>query len=359
MRMSSGHLVCSSVAHRPCGRLWHTSALPQAPRPRSRCVTRCSSNAEEEAERQANHTAQRLSRLLSGRQRIGSEHGEGFVHIRTDGDSYRLDVDTLNEQLQPTGALRLRHAMKPDEAFGMIFNFDGLVAGVREAQQRAWEALAAQEGLPMSAGGAARPEIYQMSPEYCIMQVFKWSNNRKDAERLAFELAALTSRELAALSEPVNGVREWLTALTNFNVPCALVSRLDKATVRRALERMCLHDHFSALVTSEDDMETISQRLLSASMKLARPPCLCVYYDVCPDGVTAAHNCTMKVVAVQGSFTAYQLKQADVTCASLTELTVYNVRRLFANLGNEFMDLAKENDRQKPRTKRVANAVAP
>ncbi len=67
-------------------------------------------------------------------------------------------------------------------------------------------------------------------------------------------------------------------------------------------------------------------------------------------GITAAHNCTMKAVAVQSPFKAYELKAADLTCASLAELSVYNVRRLFANVGAEFMDLMQQkNSQQTPR----------
>jgi hypothetical protein len=37
----------------------------------------------------------------------------------------------------------------------------------------------------------------------------------------------------------------------------------------------------------------------AASIKLQRAPNLCVYFDSSPQGVTAAHNCTLKAVAVQ------------------------------------------------------------
>lgn len=33
---------------------------------------------------------------------------------------------------------------------------------------------------------------------------------------------------------------------------------------------------------------------------------------------------------MQGAHKGYQLQQADLTCSSLAELTVYNIRRLFA-----------------------------
>jgi len=69
--------------------------------------------------------------------------------------------------------------------------------------------------------------------------------------------------------------------------------------LQAALARMTLHDHFQALVTAEDELDTISQRLLTASIKLGRAPNFCVFFDSSPRGITAAHNCTLKAVAVQ------------------------------------------------------------
>jgi hypothetical protein len=50
---------------------------------------------------------------------------QGFVHLLPAGGVMRVDVDAMNESLRTHGALRLRHAMRPDEAFGMVLNFDG------------------------------------------------------------------------------------------------------------------------------------------------------------------------------------------------------------------------------------------
>lgn len=134
-------------------------------------------------------------------------------------------------------------------------------------------------------------------------------------------------------------------------------------------------------MTAEDEFETLSQRLLSASLKLARPPNMCVAVESTPEGVTAAHNCSMKAIGVQvgrgggwlgdgvcghrarykagnqpkasaapvpqlppspgrplvpltppqGPYRAYQLQTADLTCSSLAELKIYNIRRLFVS----------------------------
>ena len=51
---------------------------------------------------------------------------QGYIQYRYSGEPHRLDVDTLNEQLQIKGAARMRTSMKPDEAFGMIFDLEGV-----------------------------------------------------------------------------------------------------------------------------------------------------------------------------------------------------------------------------------------
>ena len=43
-----------------------------------------------------------------------------------------------------------------------------------------------------------------------------------------------------------------------------------------------------------------------------------------------------------GTHPAWKLHAADLTCSSLDELTVYNLRRLFANSGNEFMEVCQQ-----------------
>lgn len=68
-----------------------------------------------------------------------------------------------------------------------------------------------------------------------------------------------------------------------------------RVTVGDILARADLGQFFQAFVTAEDGMDTISQRFLSASIKLGRPPNQCVVFESSPAGITAAHNCTMKV----------------------------------------------------------------
>ena len=54
------------------------------------------------------------------------------MQYRVSGEATHLDVDTLNEKLKLRGAERLRTAMRPDEAFGMIFCLEGVIVDMQQ-----------------------------------------------------------------------------------------------------------------------------------------------------------------------------------------------------------------------------------
>lgn len=296
-----------------------------------------------------------LFNAVSSADRAGSEYGEGFFQFRLSGEHTHLDVDTLNEQMQIQGKQRIRHSMRPDEAFGLIFNWDNVVADTRDLQRQAWRRVAQQEELPFPA--IERPQLYDMRPERAVTDVLMWTREWKRAQELAWLVATEYAALLLEVAQPRDGVVDWLQLMSKTRVPCALVTSMDRHTTSELLEKLGLRNYFSCTVTADDDMETMSQRYLSAAIKLERPPNHCVVFSACPTSITAAHNCTMRAVALLGAHKAFDLKNADLTCANMRELTVYNIRRLFANRGNEHMDLRTKNIGKQPPKRRLTNAT--
>lgn len=49
---------------------------------------------------------------------------------------------------------------------------------------------------------------------------------------------------LFQLSKPVEGLKEWLDAVSTARIPCAVVSSLDRINMTEALERMELKKYF-------------------------------------------------------------------------------------------------------------------
>ncbi|KAG1338973.1 putative 5-amino-6-(5-phospho-D-ribitylamino)uracil phosphatase, chloroplastic [Cocos nucifera] len=278
---------------------------------RKRLVVSRASGSEEQDSGNGFSTA--LSKVFV-EETIGAEYGEGFETFRMDGP-LKVDVDYLNDKLQECFLQRIRHAMKPDEAFGLIFSWDNVV-------------------------------------------VLCWTEKENELERLKSRLSQLYYENLLKIETPVEGLKEWLDAIYTVGIPTAVVSCLDRKDMVEALQRMGLSKYFQAIVSEEDGMESIAHRFLSAAVKLDRKPSKCIVFEDDPRGITAAHNCTMMAVALIGAHPAYELVQADLAVASFSELSVINLRRLFAHKGLSFMDLQKQIiEKSPPKRKLMTDTI--
>ncbi|KAK9283168.1 hypothetical protein L1049_011401 [Liquidambar formosana] len=270
---------------------------------------------------------------------IGAEYGEGFETFRPDGP-LKVDVDFLNDRLQEGFLKRIRYAMKPDEAYGLIFSWDNVVADTGALKLNAWKQLALEEGKEISEDGDAQRLMLYAGADHVLHKI--WEKAESELDRLKLRLSQLYYDNLLKLTKPMEGLEEWLDAVSTARIPCAIVSSLDRRNMIEALDRMGLKRYFQAIVTEEDGMESLAHRFLSAAVKLDRKPSKCVVFEDDPRGITAAHNCTMMAAALIGAHPAYDLVQADLAVASFNELSVINLRRLFAHKGSTFMDLQKQ-----------------
>ncbi|KAJ4893326.1 Haloacid dehalogenase-like hydrolase (HAD) superfamily protein [Raphanus sativus] len=272
---------------------------------------------------------------------IGAEYGEGFETFRQDGP-LKVDVDFWNEKLQDGFLQRIRYAMKPDEAYGLIFSWDNVVADTRGLKLDAWKQLAAEEGKEIAEENDIQRLMLYAGADHVLSKVLFWENTQSKVDSLKLRLSEIYYDNLLRLTEPKEGLRDWLDAVTNARIPCAVVSNLDRKNMINALEKMGLQNYFQAVVSEEDGMESIAHRFLSAAVKLDRKPAKCVVFEDDPRGITAAHNCTMMAIGLIGAHRAYDLVQADLAVGNFYELSVINLRRLFANKGSTFMEHEKQ-----------------
>ncbi|KAL0317025.1 UNVERIFIED_CONTAM: hypothetical protein Sangu_2116800 [Sesamum angustifolium] len=282
---------------------------------------------------------------------IGAEYGEGFETFRPEGP-LKIDVDFLNDRMQEGFLQRIRYAMKPDEAYGLIFSWDNVVADTRGLKLHAWGQLASEEGKEIPGDDNVQRFLLYAGADHVLRKVLLWGKAEDDVDRLKSRLSQLYYENLLKLSEPVEGSRK-LDAVATSNIPCAVVSSLDRKSMVDTLEQMGLKNYFQAIVSEEDGMDSIAHRFLSAAVKLDRKPSKCVVFEDDPRGITAAHNCTMMAVALIGAHPAYNLGQADLAVGSFNELSVINLRRLFAHKGSTFMDLQKQVIEKTPRRRKL------
>ncbi|KAG6485352.1 5-amino-6-(5-phospho-D-ribitylamino)uracil phosphatase, chloroplastic-like [Zingiber officinale] len=288
---------------------------------------------------------------------IGAEYGEGFETFRMDGP-LKVDVDYLNDRLQECFLQRVRHSMKPDEAFGLIFSWDNVMVDTRSLKLNVWKQLASEEGKELPEDMHTRKLILHAAADHVLRKVLCWAEEESELERLKSRLLKLYYENLLKLDKPIEGLKVWLDAIYTAGIPCAIVSSLDRMHMHECLQKMGLKKYFQAFVTLEDGMESIAHRFLSAALKMDRKPSKCVVFEDDPRAITAAHNCTMMAVGLIGAHPAYELDQADLAVASYSELSVINLRRLFAHKGSHFMDLQKQIiDKSPPKRKLMTDTI--
>jgi beta-phosphoglucomutase-like phosphatase (HAD superfamily) len=298
----------------------------------------------------ASHRREGDDILFDRRKTIGSDYGEGFSTFGS-GEFCEYDVEKMNSNLKATGAERMRHAMHPDQAFGLIYDLEVLV-DVDDMVQEAWDAVACRHGF-RKYDFSVRPasHIRDMLAEKILMYVFKWTDDIKMARALAFEFHETLLHLLAnksALRDP--NTMKWLDAVSKLHIPCAIVSTFDRQTVHRVLQQLRLDPTKYVIISAEDELESRSERFLKASLELRRAPEQCIVFCTCVESIIAAHNTTMRAVALPGDTPAPQLAAADLLLfQGFGELTIFNLRRLFANKGHDFMDLNKLNSTDEER----------
>ena len=60
------------------------------------------------------------------------------------------------------------------------------------------------------------------------MDTLQWTRDIREAKAIAHDVALAFAQHFRALSEPSAGLCDWLEALQAANVPCAVVSNLDR-----------------------------------------------------------------------------------------------------------------------------------
>ncbi|KAI9079093.1 hypothetical protein K1719_038932 [Acacia pycnantha] len=99
----------------------------------------------------------------------GAEYGEDFETFRADG-LFKVDVDYLNEKLQDGFLQQIRYAMKPDEAYGLIFSWDNVVVDTRALRWNAWKQLASEEGKDIPEDGGVERSLLYSGVDYMLQK---------------------------------------------------------------------------------------------------------------------------------------------------------------------------------------------
>jgi HAD superfamily hydrolase (TIGR01509 family) len=213
---------------------------------------------------------------------------------------------------------------------GAIFDWDGVVIDSSAQHEESWERLASECGLPLPPHHFKRG--FGMKNQFIIPNLLKWTEDPNEVDKYSLRKEELyrqivIERGISALP----GVAEWLKALKDRAVRCAIGSSTHRLNIETILDVLGFRSFFSAIVTAEDvshgnpDPEVF----LKAADKINVSPERCVVFEDAFVGIEAAHRGRMKVVGVATTNPIETLSVADLAVHRLDELTVDQIAALF------------------------------
>jgi len=242
---------------------------------------------------------------------------------------------------------------KPFKEFGAIFRLEGVLVDISTLQARAWQRVIEKLNLEKPSDKSIHLASVH-TPEYAARKIFFWTNNHKKCteigwaynqflmEELNCALENLDS-ELSHSSEThsmlkensditlVEGVKSWIKAITDVEMPIMLVSYLEKEAVDIILNATGLADFFPdhKRVTKESGCDKDSYLQLSACLHVDRNPGACVLFEANIEGLSVARENDIRSVGVMTVYPCYDLQSADTTIRDFNYMTAMNLRSLF------------------------------
>ncbi len=217
------------------------------------------------------------------------------------------------------------------DRIGIIFDWDGVIIDSSRAHEKSWELLAQEAGMPLPPGHFKLG--FGMKNEKIIPTILAWTSDRDEVARLSLRKEELY-RELIRTEglEALPGVREFLGRLRDARLPCVLGSSTHRLNISTALEALELKEYFVSIVSAEDVTagKPDPQVFLLAADRISRPPELCIVFEDAQFGLDAALAGGMKAVGVATTHPASALKGAHRVVERMDELSLEDLRRLFA-----------------------------
>lgn len=212
----------------------------------------------------------------------------------------------------------IRIALK--EARAILFDFDGVILDSEWPIFQSWHRLFAREGHVLDQNeyvNCIGSDFEVWSPQLLLEELtgkhFNW-----DIENPARQIEI--ERDLAT-AEPMPGVRKLVESLTN--KPTAVVSSSSHRWVDGWVNKLDLAPHFNTTVCRGDapKIKPAPDLFLEASRQLNVNPRECLVIEDSMNGLLAAHQAGMSVLAVPNRLTrALDLSAANWMVDSLEEL---------------------------------------
>ncbi|ERM95068.1 hypothetical protein AMTRI_Chr07g30490 [Amborella trichopoda] len=213
---------------------------------------------------------------------------------------------------------------------GVIMEWEGvLIEDDPDLERRSWLILSQEEGKSPPPAFILR-RIEGMKNEQAISEVLCWSRDPVELRRLSLRREKIYEEIQGGFYRLRPGSLEFVRNLGKYEIPMALVSTRPREFVQKAMEVVELEGIFSVVVAAEDVHrgKPDPEMFVYAAQVLNFINERCIVFGNSNSSVEAAHDASMKCIAVSGKHPMYELGAADLVVRRLDELSVVDLKNL-------------------------------
>lgn len=217
-------------------------------------------------------------------------------------------------------------------SYGVIWDVDGVIIDSADQHRRAWEQMAAEQGLPYS--DDAFWASFGMRNADVIPRMYDVHGPAERITALAGRKEAIYRQLLAAEATALPGARELMAALHAAGYRQALGSSAPEENISTIVQLLQLAPFLDATVSGETVThgKPAPDIFLAAAAHLGIAPGRCLVFEDAPAGVAAAHAGGMRCIAVRraGVPEAPGIEAADYVADTLCDVDVAMIDHLLS-----------------------------
>jgi beta-phosphoglucomutase len=220
-----------------------------------------------------------------------------------------------------------------DSPYAVLWDMDGVLVDTARFHWQAWERLSQAEGFAMTHDDFRR--TFGWRNEEILQDLLGSDISRRRASELGDRKEELYRDEVRGRVEPLPGAVGLLQGLREAGFRQAVASSAPRANIELILRELRIERDFGAVLCDRDVElgKPNPQVFLRAAEGLGVAPSHCLVIEDAVMGVRAARSAGMFCLAVTTTHPEEGLLEADRVVASLTEVTVEDVRRLIDREG--------------------------
>ena len=206
----------------------------------------------------------------------------------------------------------------------LVFDFDGLIVDTEGPIFRVWQRIYRERGHELPREQWLTIIGTSTGPFDPLMDLGERTGEPLDRDELD-ALERLYYREATAMQQLLPGVERYLAEARRLGLKTAIASSSRSTWVMEHLERFVIHEHFDAILCSEDVSRTKPDPELyqKALERLSVSAVETIAFEDSTNGIRAAKAAGLFCVAVPNPLTAgLDLSNADLRLESLEAVTL-------------------------------------